>query len=451
MSDSFKLYGSSFQIKVLAALITDRDFLQQISDILNPNYFDSDGGEWVAQKILEYFSKYKTSPTLDAFKLFLQEEKSDLLKTAVHETLSQVMTSLESVDLTFVKDQTLNFCKNQTLKQAILKSVDLLKRSDYDGIKSAIDYAMRAGTDADIGHVYTEHLEDRFMESIRDVKPMPWKPLNDLTQGGLGKGELGIFVAPAGIGKSTALLNVAAHTARMGKTAFYYSLELSQTYVGARFDSHFSGIPPTELKTRRSEVEEALSKIKGEVVIKYYPTKSATVNTIASHLEKSILQGYTPDVIIVDYADLLKDSSGRSAGRHDQVLGNIYEDLRGLAGTFNIPIYTASQANRSATEQEIIEADKIAESYSKIMIADLVVSLSRKVEDKLSGTGRWHVIKNRFGADGITFPSKMDMAISKIDIFEPTSEEGAAAKRSMQGGNDAVRTALAAKFRELSS
>ena len=170
---------------------------------------------------------------------------------------------------------------------------------------------------------------------------------------------------------------------------------------------------------------------------------------LSSHIEKCILQGIKPDLILVDYADLLRDVSGKAAARHDIMLSNIYEDLRGLAGVLQVPIWTASQANRSALEQDIIEADKIAESYSKVMIADFVVSLSRKTTDKISGTGRYHIIKNRFGPDGITFPSKMNMSICKIQIFAENTIQGAEAKKVMQNDSEVIRKTLQNKFQEL--
>jgi hypothetical protein len=451
MSDTFQYYGTSFQHKVIAALMSDRIFLQQIHDILDPNYFSSDGAKWLVGQVLEYFVKYKTPPTLDVFKISLDNVESDLLKTTVKQALKEVLTHLSGADQSYVKDQTINFCKNQKLRQAILDSVEMLKVSNYDGIKLRIDDAMKAGTDRNIGHEYAEHIEERFAQATRKTSPTPWEPINDITDGGIGAGELAVFVAPAGIGKSMALVNVAAHAIKEGKTVFYYTLELNEAYVGARFDSFYTGVPSSELKHHKEEVEKYVRNLPGKLVVKYYPTKTATINTITAHLEKSAMQGYKPDMVIVDYADLLRDVSNKSSARHDQVLGNIYEDLRGVAGSYQIPIYTASQANRSALEQEIIEADKIAESYSKVMIADFVVSLSRKVEDKISGTGRWHVIKNRFGPDGITFPSKMNMAVCRINIFEPTSEEGTQVNNTMKKGDEVVRQALSAKFNELIS
>ena len=162
------------------------------------------------------------------------------------------------------------------------------------------------------------------------------------------------------------------------------------------------------------------------------------------------MQGMQPDIIIIDYADLLRDSGGKNSNvRHDIMLGNIYEDIRGLAGVYQIPIYTASQANRSALEEDVIEADKIAESYAKVMVADFVVSLSRKMTDKISGTGRWHIIKNRFGPDGITFPSKMNMAICQIQIYGENTIDGQDAKKTMMSGDEVLRKTLASKFSEL--
>jgi hypothetical protein len=110
-------------------------------------------------------------------------------------------------------------------------------------------------------------------------------------------------------------------------------------------------------------------------------------------------------------------------------------------------IYT----HNSALEEDVIEADKIAESYAKVMVADFVVSLSRKMADKISGTGRWHVIKNRFGPDGLTFPSKMNMSTARIDIYAENTVLGKEAKQMMQNEEEVVRKALANKFSELNS
>lgn len=452
MQDTLSFYGTTFQNKVLATLLRDKPFLQQVHDILDPKYFSSESNQWIARTILDHFTKYKVPPTLEVFKVKVEEVDVDLLKTTVVEGLKEVFKYFDCDDFEFIKDKTLDFCKNQKLKSAILNSVQLLQAGEYDKIKVTIDEAMKAGSDRNVGHDYVTDIEARFVENKRSCIPTPWDVINEIMDGGLGVGEMGVFVAPAGIGKSMALVNIAAAAALQGLNVIYYTLELSETYVGARFDSHYSGIPSQDLKYHKEEVQEAIKKVKGNLIIKYYPTKTATVNSLSAHIDKCIMQGVKPDIIIVDYADLLRDVGGKGNNvRNDIMLGNIYEDLRGLAGTYQVPLYTASQANRSALEEDIIEADKIAEAYSKVMVADFVVSLSRKVSDKISGTGRWHVIKNRFGPDGLTFPSKMNMAVSKISIFAETSVMGKEVKGMMKNDEEVIRKALANKFSELNS
>ena len=451
IQDTFQLYGSGFQNKLLAVLIKDRIYLQQIHDILDPSYFSSESSQWIAGTIMEYFSTYKSSPTLEVMKVEVDSIENGVLKTTVIDTLKDVMTNIDAPDQQYTKDKSLGFCKNQKLKAAILESVKLLQQGQYDTIKTVVDEAMKAGTDKDIGHEYIDHVEARFEQNNRKVVPTPWDVVNEIMDGGLGAGEMGVFVAPAGIGKSMALVNAAANCVKKGLNVVYYTLELSDTYVGGRFDSHFTGIPTSDLKYHREEVERALEKLPGKLVIKYYPTKTASVNTIAAHLDKCALQGVKPDIMFIDYADLLRDAGASKTARHDQVLGGIYEELRGLAGLHQIPLWTASQANRSAAEMEVIEADKIAESYTKVMVADFIVSLSRKTADKISGTGRWHIIKNRFGPDGLTFPSKMNMSVCGIDIFEENTILGQQTKKIMNNDDKVIRNALANKFNELNN
>ena len=451
IQDTFQLYGSGFQNKLLAVLMKDRIYLQQIHDILDPSYFSSESSQWIAGTIMKYFNTYKSSPTLEVMKVEVDSVENGVLKTTIVDTLKDVIANIDAPDQQYTKDKSLDFCKNQKLKAAILESVKLLQQGQYDTIKTVVDEAMKAGTDRDIGHEYIDHVEARFEQNNRKVVPTPWDVVNEIMDGGLGAGEMGVFVAPAGIGKSMALVNAAANCVKKGLNVVYYTLELSDTYVGGRFDSYFTGIPTSDLKYHREEVERALEKLPGKLVIKYYPTKTASVNTIAAHLDKCALQDVKPDIMFIDYADLLRDAGASKTARHDQVLGGIYEELRGLAGLHQIPLWTASQANRSAAEMEVIEADKIAESYTKVMVADFVVSLSRKTADKISGTGRWHIIKNRFGPDGLTFPSKMNMSVCGIDIFEENTILGQQTKKIMNNDDKVIRNALANKFNELNN
>ena len=446
MTDKLSEYGYSFQVKALSAMFSDRSFLQQIADIIQAEYFESDANSWLLDIILTHFREYKTPPSHDVLKVKITEIDDDILKTSIMEQLKEVFRYIDSDDLKFVKDEILRFCKNQEIKHAIMDSVNLLKIGNYDEIKSKIDSAMKAGADTDIGHEYKNDVIARYTNSARDTITTGWDVIDDLMDGGLAKGELGVVMAPAGIGKSWMLINIGANAVKRGKTVIHYTLELNDTYVGQRYDSVITGIAAQNLKNYTDDIEEKLKTLPGELIIKYYPTKSTGVMGIKAHIEKTIMLGNTPDLIVIDYGDLLKVNTKKD--KHE-ALEELYEELRGMAGEYEIPVWTASQAGRSALEDDIIEADKIASSYGKVMVADFLMSLSRKVEDKLSGTGRGHVIKNRFGPDGITLPSKINTNNGQFEFFEPQTSQGKQTTKTMKTGENMLKKNLAQKFKDL--
>jgi hypothetical protein len=246
---------------------------------------------------------------------------------------------------------------------------------------------------------------------------------------------------------SWALATIGANAARTGKRVVHYTLELNENYVGLRYDTIFTGIEPGNIVNHPETVRETVEKIAGDIIIKYYPPRSITVHTLHAHIENLIENKLKPDLILVDYADLMR-SVDRADARY-QELGAIYEELRGLSGELGIPCWTASQTQRASLNDDVIGADKIAESYNKIMTADLVISLSRKLEDKINHTGRAHIIKNRFGADGITLPVFMNTSVGKIEIYDENSSKGVLLKKQMQAGESMLKKTLAKKFADL--
>jgi len=447
MSETLTQFGTSFQSKIITSLITDVKFIQTISDILSSSMFDSDSNKWLVKEIKKYYLEYKKQPTLEVLKYKIEEIDNDVLKTGVVEKLRDVWKNVESTDLEFVQSETLNFCKNQTLKSAILESVERLQNKDYDGIKSIIDEAMKAGSSRDLGHDYISSLETRLEESARETVKTPWDIINDVMDGGLGAGELGVIVAPAGIGKSWTLQALGGDALKKGKVVVHYTLELNENYVGLRYDSIFSGVTTANIKYYKEDVKEKIEKLPGKLLIKYFATKAASVQTLGAHLKQIELSGTKPDVVIVDYADILMPTGNFREKRH--AIGNIYEDLRGLAGELEVPIWTASQANRSALEEDVIGADKVAEDYSKVMTADFVMSMSRKVEDKIANTGRFHVIKNRFGIDGMTYPATINTNIGQVQIFEGNSQFGKETQSKMNNSEEFLRKQLKNKYDDM--
>jgi len=364
-------FGTGFQTKILSALLSDMLFSRQIYDILKPQYFDSEASEWLCKTILEYIDTYESKPTLDVLKTKISPIERDILKTSVIDTLKQVWRDLESDDLDYVKEETLNFCTNQSLKQAILDSIPLLEQGKYDKIKSTIDTAMKAGQPTDVGHEYKTMVNQRYDDLVRNPIPTGWDVIDEIVQGGFGMGELIIFAAPPGIGKSWSLVNVASNAIKNGKVVVYYTLELSEAMIGQRFDSVFTGIPIPNLKYNMEEVERVVGSLRGDLIIKGFNSGTAGLNALKAHIDRMILQGKKPDVIVVDYADLLK---GSAKEKRYEVLEELIVDLRGMAGEYGVPLYTASQINRCHNVNDMVETPNGLIKIGELKIGDYVMT-----------------------------------------------------------------------------
>ena len=359
--------------------------------------------------------------------------------------LKAVYQNTQHTDKEWVKSEFVTFCKNQNFKNVILNSVELLKSGQFDKIEKMVRDAVKVGQTADLGLDYKEDIEVRFEEVNRRTVATNWDVIDELMDGGLGPGELGVIVAPSGIGKTWVLSALGAAAVKAGKNVLHYTLELTQNYVGQRYDTIFTSIPSSDLKENKDEIKEKVSRLRGGLMIKYYPPKGITANTIAAHIDMVRQTKFQPDLIIIDYADLLVSTSSKNNSDYAEQ-GGIYIDLRAMSGEYQIPIWTASQTNRSAIDSEVIQADKIADSYAKVMNADFIISVSRKDADKLNNTARFHVMKNRFGQDGLTFPAKMDTNKGMIEVYANNSPNGIIASKEAKNGELLQKQLLHKKY-----
>jgi replicative DNA helicase len=406
-------YGVSFQIKVLSSLLKHKEFLQGIYDILEEEYFDNPAHRWIVEEILKYYYKYHTTATLDVLQVEVKKIDNEVLKVSVIEQLKEAYKA-SNEDRDFVEQEFSNFCKNQQLKKALLSSVELLEKGQYDDIRYLIDTALKAGQDKNIGHEYEKDTETRYRLEERGPVATPWEHINELLQGGLGAGDLGLIFGNPGGGKSWMLTALGAMAVSAGYTVCHYTLELSESYVGRRYDSVFTGIRVQDLGKHRAEVDAAINKLPGKLIIKEFSMGKASISTIESHIQKTVDLGHKPHLVIIDYVDLLK-SKRKSIDRKDEI-DDVYISTKALARDLKLPIWTVSQVNRAGAKDDVIEGDKAAGSYNKIMIADFAMSLSRKRLDKVNGTGRGHIMKNRYGADGMTYPMKINTENGNIEI-----------------------------------
>ena len=222
-----------------------------------------------------------------------------------------------------------------------MKSVKLIKSSSFDEIQSVIEEALKLGTDNNFGHDFIKDFEERYTITSRDPVSTGFERIDEICKGGLGKSELGVVIAPTGAGKSMVLVHLGSEALKQGKTVVHYTLELQDTVVGNRYDSCISGVPLADLFHNKQQVLYKIKDIPGQLIIKEYPTKSASTETIKQHIERLKKRGIEPDMIIVDYADLLRPVRSTAEKRFD--LENTYEELRAIAQIYKCPVWTASQ------------------------------------------------------------------------------------------------------------
>ncbi len=413
--NSLSEYGAPFQTKVISSLLTHPKFLKNIHDVLNPDDFSSKAHQWIVKEILKYYKEYSTTPTMEVLKIELKKIENEVLQISIREHLREAYKSSEG-DLEYNENEFTKFCKNQQLKKALLNSVDLLKEGDYDSIKTIISNALKSGQDRNLGHEYVKELEERYRDN-RVIVPTPWDDINELLQGGLGNGDLGIIFGNPGGGKSWALIDIGTFCLKLGYNVLHFTLELSEKYVGKRYDANLSKIAVNKVEKHKEELKGLMGEIKGNLLIKEYPPKRASLHTLESHYHKCAEAGVKPDIILIDYLDLLKPTNKSIIDRKDAI-DDIYIETKGVAKELNLPIWSVSQVNRAGAQDDIIEGDKSAGSYDKIMIADFLASLSRKRKDKVEGTGRLHIIKNRYGIDGVTFMANIDLSIGSFEFSE---------------------------------
>lgn len=414
-------YGTPFQRKVIGALMTDQKFVVNVRDVIKLEYFNSQAHKWIVQRILDYFDAFHTVPTLEVLQIEFKKIDNDVLKVAVREELKHSY-EVSTDDLQFVKEEFLAFCRNQEMKNAILESADKLKQEDYEGIRALIEKALKAGQEKDAGLNYKKDVEARYRDDYRPTIPTPWQTLSDLFSGGFGPGDLFLIFGSPGGGKSWLCIDIAAEAAKLGYNVFYYTLELSEKYVSRRIDAAMTGYCVDDLREHRAEVDKMVEELPGNIIIKEYAPKSATVSTIKAHVQQCIEDGIRPDLIIIDYIDYLKPSSKvRYSERKDEV-DDVYIGSKALAKELQVPVLSPSQVNRMGARDTVVEGDKAAGSYDKMMVADASFSLSRTKEDKVLGTGRIHIMKNRFGPDGITYGVKLDTANGHMEFDAAVSE-----------------------------
>lgn len=414
----FGRYGKSFQEGLVQLIFEDRPFADQITEVLNVEFLELEYLRVFVAKIVEYRTKYGKHPSTNAMISVIRTEldrESEVTQKQVRDYYARVHTNEMSDDIDYIKETSLDFCRKQKLKEAMMKSVNLLQTCSFDEISKVINDALKLGSENNFGYDFIADFEERYKPKFRLPVSTGWKEIDTITSGGLGRNELGVVIAPTGAGKSMALVHLGSEAIKEGKTVIHYTLELQDMVVACRYDSCITQYPLSDLSNFKDEIFEEIKELDGTLIVKEYPTKSASTNTIKAHLARLIKRGITPGLIIVDYADLLRPVVVRKEKRTE--LESIYEELRGLSNEMNCPVWTASQTNRSGLNAEVVTMEQISEAFNKCFVADFICTLSRTIEDKQNNKAKMFIAKNRNGPDGIIYDLFMDTSSVNIKML----------------------------------
>ncbi len=422
-------YGKNFEDKIIQAFLGDKTFAEQIIEVLNPELFEKKYISEISKLLKDYYFKYETVPTSDIVEALIQSElqrPSDIIiKKACMDFLDRSKTNPLNGDSEYVKENSFNYFKTQHVRNILAEDIlPKINVANFDEILPQIQKAITMGADKNIGYEYNEDTEERFKEEMENKVPSLWKYLNDILHGGFGAKRLVTILGASGAGKSHLLVNVGAGALMAGKTVVHYTLELDEIDTARRYDACLTDIEINDVPLRKAHVLEKLKKQlppNARLIIKEYPMRSASIQTIKSHLSRLRIKNIIPDIIVIDYGDLLKAVSVTTEARFS--LREVWEQMKALAQEMKIPVITATQTNRSGYSSDVITADQISEDFSKVMTSDIILTAARNLEQKAAGVGKMHIAKNRQGRDGQIFAYSIDTAKCKIDMFDISEDE----------------------------
>ena len=409
-------FARNFQIGILGLTCQKYDFLVTVADLIKPEFFEDKVLGWFFRTIRDYFLDYHLSPTQDVLreeirKAYKAKHFKDTDEVKAHmQVFLQLWNPVDAQE--YLIAQVVQFCRRQAIRRAFLECAPKIDTADDDTwneIQGQVTDACSVGSNSlDIGMQYFEHYQERLHKRLLGdtAKPVPAgiQELDILLGGGLKPGQVGIWMGGTGVGKSIVLPHCGRRAVVEGLKVVHYTLELNEEDIGDRYDSAWSSVPINSLASKKHYpiVEKQISKLGktwgNSLIIKFYPTRQATIGTIRAHLRQLHGLGFIPGAVVVDYVDLIKPTTNYQDEYAD--LGAITADLRGIAGELSIPIWTATQTNRAGLNKEIVDLKDISDSLKKAQIADIVIGICMTPEERDMNKARLHIAKNRNGPTG---------------------------------------------------
>ena len=418
---NFGYLGNTFQIQLINQLIVNRDFARAIIDVLDSKYFDNQYFKIITQMIKEYYVKYESVPTFETLdQLTRSEISSDSARKIVLDTLTQIRdVSFDGHQ--FVIEKALKFCKQQELQKVMTKAQKIIDKGDfesYDQLEEMVNKALQVGEIDEAEHDVFTNLDQVLDEDYRHPIPMGIAGIDNLLKCGLAKGELGVILAPTGVGKTTVLTKICNHAFNLGYNVLQIFFEDNPKIIQRKHFTLWTGIAPDELSFHKDVVMEKVRDIKenttNRLILKKYASDTLTMSQIKNQIRKMIAEGTKIDMISLDYIDCVVPD--KNLGDEWKSEGSVMRGFEAMCHELDVAGWTATQGNRSSISSDVVTTDQMGGSIKKAQVGHVIITVAKSLQQKEMKLATIAITKSRIGRDGVVFENcKFDNELMEID------------------------------------
>lgn len=442
IKDSFNHLGPDFQVRLVAQILVDNNFAESIIEIIDPNYFKDQSLKLIVNTIKETYEKYNIIPDIGSLESRLLEIiNNELDQKFVLAELKRIKEANMN-DSLGTQEIAMRFCRHEELKKSIKEVQKIIDSEDYNRYhecEEIIKKAAQHGEVKDNGVNVLHNIDAVLVDDFRKPIPTGIKKLDECMDGGLSKGELAIILAPFGVGKTTMITKIANTAKNLGKNVVQIFFEDTIKVIQRKHLACWSGYKLNDLSLYKDELKAlALRKENepGQLLLKKFPSHGTTIPMIKQYIRKLIASGFKPDIILLDYIDVVQSS--KKVQDVNVAEGEIMREFETLLSEYDIAGWTAVQGNRSSISSEVVEANQMGGSIKKGQIGHFVVSIAKTLDQKDNGTATMAILKSRFGKDGMIFPDiEFDNARIQINMDDDVARTRTQHKKE-QERNDSV-------------
>lgn len=430
---------TNIQTEILRHLLQSDKYMRIVIPFLKPRYFDSEH-RILFKQIGQYVGKYNSLPNKDSLVIEMQETN-----VINEDNYGKVSTLVERVfrtdgltDFQWMVDKTEKWCQDCALRLAIVDSFEIIEgrneKLDKGALPQILQDALAVTFDRNVGHRFFADAEERYDFYMQTTEKIPFAldTLNKITKGGLEKKTLNVWMADTGVGKSLVMCSCAADDLTLGRNVLYITCEMAEEKITRRIEANLFDMELDSIKNlskdqflkKVGKIQTTRKKNQGEIVVKEYPTATANANHFRALLQELKLKNnFVPDIIYIDYLNICTSSRMRMGGSVNSYtyIKSIAEELRGLAGEFDVPIVSATQSNRSGHNNSDIDLENTSESYGLPQTVDFMMGIMQPEDMAAMNKFLIKQLKNRYADKNDMLRFSLGVDKPKMRVYDLTT------------------------------